>query len=99
MKTSKEDQSGKKQPSAPAAPLSEEMIDETLAESFPTSDRPSWTTGRDSQPEANETVAHDLSRLSNQELKQKAAQLNISGRDTMNREQLILAIRGRLSGK
>ena len=28
-------------------PLSEEMIDATLADSFPASDPPSWTQGRD----------------------------------------------------
>ena len=35
-------------PSAPSEnSVSEEMIDKTLADSFPTSDPPSWTTGRD----------------------------------------------------
>jgi hypothetical protein len=29
-------------------PLSEEMIDATLADSFPASDPPSWTLGRES---------------------------------------------------
>jgi hypothetical protein len=30
--------------------LSEEMIDAILADSFPASDPPPWTTGRDNQP-------------------------------------------------
>ncbi len=30
--------------------LSEEMIDTTLADSFPASDPPSWTLGREKQP-------------------------------------------------
>ena len=32
-------------------PLSEEMIDATLADSFPASDPPSWTLGRDTYQE------------------------------------------------
>lgn len=84
-------------PAASAARISESMIDETIAESFPTSDPPSWTTGRDHTQMA-ETRADDLQNLSDQELRQKATELNVPGRDSMNREQLILAIRGQSSG-
>lgn len=37
--------------------ISEEMIDSTLADSFPASDPPSWTLGRDRNPEENELGA------------------------------------------
>jgi len=37
--------------------LSEEMIDATLADSFPASDPPSWTLGRDSYPEKEPATA------------------------------------------
>jgi hypothetical protein len=32
-------------------PISEEMIDQTLADSFPASDPPAWTLGRERHPE------------------------------------------------
>jgi hypothetical protein len=77
--------------------LSESMIDETLTESFPTSDPPAWTTGRD-HTQALETEDDELNQLSDQDLNEKAGKLNIAGRNGMKREQLILAIRGQLSG-
>jgi hypothetical protein len=35
--------------------LSEDLIDETLADSFPASDPPSWTLGREKRPPASDT--------------------------------------------
>jgi len=40
---------------SPGEPLSEAMIDETVAQSFPASDPPSWTTGRDIHNPSGET--------------------------------------------
>jgi hypothetical protein len=45
-----------------------------------------------------ETPGDDLNHLSDEELKRKAGELNIPARDSMTREQLVLAIRGQLSG-
>jgi hypothetical protein len=78
---------------------SDPRIDRALADSFPASDPPSWTTGREENEEArtSETVDDDLQFLSDQQLNEKARQLNIET-SGLSREQLILAIRGQLSG-
>lgn len=72
---------------------SEPEIDDALADSFPASDPPSWTTGRETKKEpGDETTADDLDRLSDRQLNDKARELNIQA-SALNREQLILAIR------
>ena len=72
---------------------SEPEIDDALADSFPASDPPSWTTGRETSKEpGGETASDELDRLSDQQLNEKARELNIEV-SALNREQLILAIR------
>jgi hypothetical protein len=46
--------------------LSEEMIDQTLTDSFPASDPPAWTLGRDIQPELSAEVASSIEAHNNE---------------------------------
>jgi hypothetical protein len=81
-------------------PVAESTVDETLEASFPASDPPAWTSGRETskQEQSGETSNDDLNNLSDEELHAEAGKLKIHGVDSMNREQLILAIRTQLSG-
>jgi hypothetical protein len=77
---------------------SEPEIDDALADSFPASDPPSWTTGRETRKEPeDETAFDDLDKLTDQQLNDKARELNIQT-SALNREQLIRAIRNQTPG-
>jgi hypothetical protein len=69
-------------------------IDEAAAESFPASDPPSWTAGREKNAAAEPAHGDDLDSLSDDELRKKARQLNVPTREDSTREELIRAIRG-----
>jgi hypothetical protein len=75
------------------AAAADAKIDEAVAESFPASDPPSWTAGRENTA-AGPAHGDDLDRLSDEELKKRARQLNVPIREDATREQLLHAIRG-----
>jgi hypothetical protein len=71
-------------------------VDEASAQSFPASDPPGWTTGREKTSRPSRAETDDLGALPDAELKRMAGELNIKRRETMGREQLIEAIRSHL---